>query len=159
MSTIAGLPAHVLLVHFVVVLIPLTALLAVLCAVWPAARRHLVWLVAALAVAVAAITPVTTEAGEWLEHRSGPSEAVHVHAELGDTMPYFAVGLVVAAALLVAVHLLDRRGRTLPAIAAVVVAVVVVAASAAAVIQVYRVGDSGARSAWGSEAGAADGGD
>ena len=34
------------LVHFIVVLAPLTALLAILCAVWPAARRRLVWLVA-----------------------------------------------------------------------------------------------------------------
>ena len=31
MSTVNGLPAHVLLVHFIVVLAPLTALLAILC--------------------------------------------------------------------------------------------------------------------------------
>jgi hypothetical protein len=49
-----GLPAHVLLVHFIVIFIvilaPLTAVLAILCAVWPAARRRLVWLVLGLAV-------------------------------------------------------------------------------------------------------------
>ena len=45
MTTVNGLPSHVLLVHFIVVLAPLTALLATLCAVWPAARRRLVWLV------------------------------------------------------------------------------------------------------------------
>ena len=39
---INGLPAHPS-VHFVVVLAPLTAVLAILCAVWPAARQRLVW--------------------------------------------------------------------------------------------------------------------
>ena len=45
MSTINGLPAHVLLVHFVVVLAPLTAILAIACAILPAVRQRLVWLV------------------------------------------------------------------------------------------------------------------
>lgn len=62
MSTINGLPAHVLLVHFIVVLAPLTAILAILCAVWPAARQRLVWLVLVLAGVVAVLTPLTTEA-------------------------------------------------------------------------------------------------
>lgn len=35
MTTVNGLPSHVLFVHFIVVLAPLTALLAILCAVWP----------------------------------------------------------------------------------------------------------------------------
>ena len=38
MSLVNGLPAHVLLVHFVVVLVPLTALAVVVCAVWPRPR-------------------------------------------------------------------------------------------------------------------------
>jgi hypothetical protein len=53
MSTFQGLPIHPMLVHFIVVLAPLTAFLAILCAVWPAARQRLVWLVLALAVVVA----------------------------------------------------------------------------------------------------------
>jgi len=42
MTTIAGLPAHPLLVHLIVVLAPGTAVLEILCALWPAARRRLV---------------------------------------------------------------------------------------------------------------------
>jgi len=42
MTTVNGLPSHVLFVHFIVVLAPLTALLAILCAVWQPARRRLV---------------------------------------------------------------------------------------------------------------------
>ena len=47
MTTITGIPAHALLVHAIVVLAPLVALLEILCAFWPAARRRLVWLVLA----------------------------------------------------------------------------------------------------------------
>src|SRR3954470_5598750 len=98
-STFNGLPAHVLFVHFIVVLAPLTAVLAILCAVWPAARQRLVWLGLGLSLIVAVLTPLTTEAGEWLEHRIGKSPAVDAHAELGDTMIYFALALLIAAVL------------------------------------------------------------
>ena len=37
MTVINGLPAHVLCVHFIVVLAPLTALLEIVCARWRAA--------------------------------------------------------------------------------------------------------------------------
>jgi hypothetical protein len=149
MSTFNGLPAHALLVHFIVVLAPLTALLAILCAVWPAARRRLVWLVAALAVGVTVLTPLTTEAGQWLEHRLGDSPALQVHAELGDTMLYFSAALLVAAALLVVAHLRDVRGTGSKTVVSVVIAVLVIAASVATTIQVVRIGDSGAQAVWG----------
>ena len=74
MTTITGIPAHALLVHAIVVLAPLTALLEILCAFWPAARRRLVWLVLALAAVTLVLTPLTTEAGEWLyNQQSQPS--------------------------------------------------------------------------------------
>ena len=109
MSIINGLPGHVLLVHFIVVLAPLTALLAILCALWPAARRRLVWLVFVLAAVVTALTPITTEAGEWLEHRVTETAALETHEKLGDTMLYFAVGLLVAAVLLLIAQRRDTR--------------------------------------------------
>ena len=55
MTTITGIPAHALLVHAIVVLAPLTALLEILCAFWPAARRRFVWLVLALAAVIVAV--------------------------------------------------------------------------------------------------------
>ena len=63
MNTIGDIPAHPFFVHFIVVLAPLTAILLVLCAVWPAARERLVWLVLALSVVVTVLTPLATEAG------------------------------------------------------------------------------------------------
>jgi len=148
MSTIGGLPAHALLVHFIVVLAPLTAVLAILCAVWPAARRRLVWLVLALAAATTALTPLTTDSGEWLEHQVQRSALVREHAHIGDTMIYFALALLVAAILLAVTHVRASRGRALPAALSAVVAVFVVAASAATAVQVYRIGHSGATSVW-----------
>ena len=83
MSTFNGLPAHVLLVHFVVVLGPLTAALAIVCTFWPAARQRLVWLVLALAVITAGLTPLTTDAGEWLAKRNGPVATVACAHRIG----------------------------------------------------------------------------
>ena len=143
MSIINGLPAHALLVHLIVVLAPLTAVLAILCAVWPAARRRLVWLVFAFAVVITALTPLTTEAGEWLQHRIGESPAIQTHADLGSTMLYFAVALLVAAILLAVLHI-----RSMNTVAATVIAGVVIAASAATIVQVIRIGDSGAQATW-----------
>lgn len=151
MSTVQGLPAHVLLVHFIVVLIPLTAGLAILSAVWPAARRRLIWLISALAVALAILTPITTEAGEWLEHRINETDILRSHTALGDTMPYFSLALLLGVALLVVVHVRDSRQRPLPTIVLVTFTALTIIVSIAAVVQVYRVGDSGSRSAWSGE--------
>ena len=149
MSTFAGLPAHPLFVHFVIVLALLTAVLATLCAVWPAARERLVWLVLALAVATTGLTPLTTDSGEWLEHNIEQSELIEKHAAMGDTMIYFALALLVATILLVVVHVRAGRGRPLSAAISGVIAAFVVLASGATAWQVYRIGDSGAHSVWG----------
>src|SRR6476469_1910235 len=130
LSTFNGLPAHVLLVHFIVVLAPLTAVLAIICSLWPAARQRLIWLVTALAVITAVLTPLTTEAGEWLEHREGQSPLLHAHTELGDSMLYFSIALVVATALLAFVHFRETRGKFVKPVARWVVAAIVVIASA-----------------------------
>jgi ABC-type branched-subunit amino acid transport system permease subunit len=111
LSTFNGLPAHVLLVHFIVVLGPLTAVLAIVCTFWPAARQRLVWLVLALAVITAVLTPLTTDAGEWLAKRKGRSPLLHAHTALGDTMVYFSIALVTAAALIAFVHIREVRGK------------------------------------------------
>jgi hypothetical protein len=177
MTTVNGLPAHILLVHAVVGLVPVTALLVVLVAVWPAARRRLTWAAAALAVATLLIVPVTTQAGEWLEHRVERSALVRAHAELGDTMLPWTIALaVVALAFLVRKLLADRAVRRGTAVAAaggpgtartassrpagaatagpggrvvsLVLAVVALVVAVGSVVTVYRIGDSGAQAVW-----------
>ncbi|QCB51258.1 hypothetical protein E5720_20960 [Rhodococcus sp. PAMC28707] len=149
MSTINGLPAHILLIHLIVVLAPLTALLAVAASVWAGVRRRFVWFIAALSVLILVMTPLTTDAGEWLEKRVPKSASVETHAELGDTMLYFAIAAVVVAALLVLLHLRERSERPPMQWLSVAVVIVAVLVGVATIVQVYRIGDSGARAAWG----------
>jgi ABC-type branched-subunit amino acid transport system permease subunit len=151
LSTFNGLPAHILLVHFIVVLAPLTAILAIICSLWPPARQRLVWLVLALAAISLILTPVTTDAGEWLEKREGRSPLLHAHTELGDTMLYFSIALAAAAVLLVFVHVREVRGRSVKPIGRWLIAAVVIIASVATTVQVYRIGDSGAKATWGKQ--------
>src|SRR5258708_26999556 len=111
MTTIAGLPAHALLVHAIVVLAPLTAALEILCAVWPAARRRLVWLVLAFAAVNLVLTPLTTDAGEGLlGQRSRVSAVLQTHAVRGEWMIYFSVALLVVALALPVLHVRGGRG-------------------------------------------------
>jgi hypothetical protein len=177
MTTFGGLPAHILLVHAVVGLVPVTALLVVLVAVWPAARRLLVWPTAALALATLICVPVTTEAGEWLERRVERTALVRAHTELGDTMLPWVVALAAVALVFLARKLLaDRAGRReAPAagadgpgtarapsseqqsratagaggrVVSLVLAVLAVVTAVGSVVTVYRIGDSGARAVW-----------
>ncbi|MDH6196683.1 putative membrane protein [Mycobacterium frederiksbergense] len=153
MTVINGLPAHVLLVHALVVLAPLTAVLAITCALWPAARRgQLLWLTLILAVVATILTPITTEAGEWLYDLRPSADAVlQKHAELGGTMIYFSLALLVVALALVALRFAERREDSRRVLYNAVVAVVAVVVGVASIVQVYRIGDAGAQSVWGSE--------
>lgn len=148
MWSFQGLPVHVLLVHGVVVLIPLTAALLVVCALWPWARRRYIWPTAGLAVLVVALTAATIKAGEWLQKRVGATPAIGKHAHLGAQMLYFVVPLLIPAALLVGVHIREGRGKPLGRAVLALVAVIALVAGAAAMMQTYRVGDSGARAVW-----------
>ncbi|MDO0975391.1 DUF2231 domain-containing protein [Mycolicibacterium frederiksbergense] len=151
MKTFAGVPAHALLVHGVVALAPLTALLLILCAFWAAARRRLVWLVLGLAIAVAALTPITASAGQWLYDRESEHRPIlELHQERGEWMIYFALALLLVAILQAVQHVMESRaekaGRALPVIAAVLAVVVGVSS----VVGVVLIGHSGAEAKWGT---------
>ncbi|MHC3469787.1 DUF2231 domain-containing protein [Streptomyces sp. 7R007] len=160
MSLVNGLPAHVLLVHFVVVLVPLTALALVVGAVWPRAARRMGLVLPLLALVTLASVPLTTQAGEWLEEHVQGNALIERHAELGDGLLPWVLGLFVLAA---AVWWTARRtpaeetgapadsGRPSGRSASVVriaAAVLSVVVAAGAVVDVYRIGDSGAKAAW-----------
>lgn len=191
-TEINGLPAHVLLIHLVIAAVPLAALLIVLHAVWPAARRRLGIVTPLVAAAALVFVPITTNAGDWFKHYlidehhvSGElKDRITKHADLGGTFLWFAIGLFVVAA---ALWLLGRRfdygllpdkrtpnggadggpgngsgstmtavrtqprtsvRATLPMWANGVIALVAVAVAVVSVIQLYRIGDSGAQSVW-----------
>jgi len=151
LTTIWGLPAHALLVHAIVVLAPMTAALEILCGFWPAARRRLVWLVLALAAGTLVLTPITTEAGEWLKDQRGAnvSPILQQHAERGDWMIYFSVALLVVAVALAVLHWLEGRSDKPRMAATVVVAVLALVVGVSSIVTVARIGHSGAESVWG----------
>ena len=105
MDNIAGIPAHPLIVHAVVVLVPLTALGAVLVAVWPWARSHVGWLVAAGAVLDVALVPLATGSGEYLEERVPETALMETHTEMGGQLTPWVIALAVGV---VAVMVLAR---------------------------------------------------
>ncbi|SDT53726.1 DUF2231 domain-containing protein [Actinoplanes derwentensis] len=156
MGTVNGLPAHILLVHAIVVLLPLAALLLVLTAVWPALRHRLAGPNAVLSVVVVALVPVTTSAGEWLEHRVGETPLLRDHTDLGDTAIWVALP-VAALALIIWWRQRETTGaapqrRTLLAPASVaitrIVAALAIVVAGVAVYDTYLIGDSGAKASW-----------
>jgi hypothetical protein len=182
-TQVNGLPAHVLLVHVVVVFVPLTALLLVGSAIWPGWLRRLGIALPLLALLTLVSVPLTTHAGEWLERHTASTPQIRHHADLGDGLLPWAVGLFVLALALWEWQRRTTRGarsasgagapaagasgtetsgtdaagtgvsgagpRSLPGgpvrVAAVVLCAVVAAGS---IVQVYRIGDSGAKAAW-----------
>jgi hypothetical protein len=158
--TIFGLPAHPLIVHATVVLVPLAALAVVLHAFWPAARPRL-GLVTPLVAAVALVlVPLSTSTGEQLEGMVGRSALVERHAELADGLLPWVIGLLAVALLL---WLRDRRdaGRQTPVVSSgvggrvtevllkpAVLGVLAVVAVVGTTQQVVRIGHSGAEAAW-----------
>ncbi|MEB3052386.1 hypothetical protein KV112_22090 [Mycolicibacter sp. MYC123] len=151
MTTIAGLPAHILLLHSVVALVPLTGILLIVCTLWPAARRRLVWLVAVLAGVTLVVTPLTVTAGEWLADtgKIAGSPQLDTHMSAGEYGVYMALALVVAAALLAGLHLAGSRERSLAMPVRLVLGVAVIALAGGAMFAIHTIGESGAKAAWG----------
>ncbi|ACL38211.1 conserved hypothetical protein [Pseudarthrobacter chlorophenolicus A6] len=103
MMEIGGLPAHILLVHGVVVLAPLAGLMAVVFALWRRSRSYLAWPLGVLAVVLVPLSVLTPEAGEQLEKAKPASDLVREHAEQGSFFRYVTVVfLLVAAAQILA---------------------------------------------------------
>lgn len=96
LTTVEGLPAHPLLVHAVVVLVPLTALLALLIVLWPAARRRLGG--ASLFVATLTLVAIVLSAvaGRYLQQHVMNTAVVRRHAELGGQLVLWSALLTIS---------------------------------------------------------------
>ena len=105
-ETVFGVPTHAIVIHATVVLVPLAALVVLLHAFWPAARRRLGVVTPLVAGVALVLVPLSTDSGENLERQVGHSALVERHAQLADGMLPWAIGLFVVAAGL---WLLDRR--------------------------------------------------
>lgn len=153
METFAGLPLHPLVVHFVVVAVPVAALVGIVVSLWPRARLALGWFPPLLGLVTLISVPIATTAGEALFAALGDPPFVQRHADLGGRL-ILAVGPLFG--VLALQWLLDRPavyGR-LPlsddALAWVrrAVAAGVIAAAIASIWLVILVGDTGTRAVW-----------
>jgi len=161
-TVIHGLPAHVLLIHIVVVLVPLGAVFSVLSAVWPAARRKIGFIAPLTCLIALVFVPITTSAGRWYQHyletQAGrPLPTIDHHAGLGKSMIWFALGLFIVTTVGYGLG----RYRDLPRPAggrapvlqsqalSYAASALSIAMSALAVWWLYRVGDSGAYAVYG----------
>jgi len=157
----AGLPLHVLLMHAILVLTPLTALALVLIAAWPAARRTL-WL--PVLIAAAALLPlglITIEAGKWLEMRVPRAPLIQTHTAKGEGIVPWLIALLVVAAVVAAWAVVElvmarrttgsprvgssRAVRIAVGVALTLGALAVVAGSSWTLVQI---GESGSRAVW-----------
>lgn len=151
METFAGLPLHPLAVHFVVVVVPVAALVGIAVTLWPRARTYLGWFPPLLALIALISVPIASTAGEALEHSLAPSSAIEHHASYGDAV-ILAVGPLFGALAMqwllglprVAAMGDDPRLRGLRWFAALAV----IAAAIASIVMVVLAGDSGARAVW-----------
>ncbi|MDR2279608.1 MAG: hypothetical protein LBE07_02000 [Gordonia sp. (in: high G+C Gram-positive bacteria)] len=157
MDTFNGLPLHPLVVHFVVVAVPVAALVAIAAAVWPAARSKMGPLPSVIAFLGLIATWVAMSAGESLEEKlfpDGVSGPVATHTEAGDVV-IIGVGCLFGAALLMYLvtvpPVVERLRLSEPVLKAIDLAarVLSVVAALAALYLVYKAGDTGARAVWG----------
>ena len=165
---INGLPLHALVVHGVVVLVPLAVLGAIVISLWPAARRRYGWLVVAFAAVSLVLVPVATQSGEGLERKLPENPLIETHADLGDTLIFFVGPLFLAVLGLMIVHTVAAKAtaaapstqatggtitetRTAPGwtkVALIVAAVLSIGFGVASGVQVFRIGDAGAKAVW-----------
>lgn len=161
--TVAGLPAHPLVVDAVAVLLPLATLCSVGLAVHQGTRRRFGWPVLVLtAVAVAAV-PLAEATGQQLRDSLGPvtDPLVARHAELGGELLPYALGFGVTVVLLVVAGRLADRERAASARPApdtavsttwrrisVLASVLVIGMSVVTTVDVIRIGTTGAQAVW-----------
>lgn len=144
-----GLPAHPLVVHAAVVLLPLAAVATVVCAAVPRARRAYAPVALGLALVATVAVGLAQGSGEGLEEKVDETELVEEHTEQGESVLPWAIAVTVAAAAVTAAPALERRRPTLSGrtVTAVLVSLALVA-GAGATWTVVEVGHSGAKATW-----------
>lgn len=143
-----GLPAHPLVVHVAVVLLPLAALATLVCAAVPRARRHYAPVALALAVVATAAVGLAQGSGEELEERVDETALVEEHTEQGEGVLPWAIAVTVSAAAVAAAPLLARRRAWPGRVVTTVVVAASLVAGTGATWTIVEVGHSGAAATW-----------
>lgn len=140
-DTFQGLPVHVLVVHAVVVLVPLSALATGVVALVPRLRRRAAWQVVVADAACVLLVVVATQSGRALQARIGTSAQIQRHVQRGELMVWFVLLLLVAAVL---VALARNAASPIPTI----VGMLSVLAAGATLYWVVRTAEAGTSAVW-----------
>jgi len=155
-SKLFGLPAHPLLVHAPVVLIPLVGIGAIAMAFSARVRERYGWLVLAIAIVAGISVQLAIGSGKALKHSVPRSAALTRHTHIAESLRPLILLLFLVA---LAVMLLDRRTKgSWPfsgaaaspegtfARSALIALTVVVAIGTN--VRLFQIGDSGAKATW-----------
>jgi drug/metabolite transporter (DMT)-like permease len=155
LDSLFGLPAHPLVVHLAVVLVPLAALGTIAIAFWDAARRRIGWIVVALAFLAFVGCFLAKESGEALQESVRHTNAVDAHVEMADggTVAGFAVFIGAAGIMVVDLIVGRRTARNRPALplqkqAPMIMGVLAVLLALLGTIRIIQIGHSGAKATW-----------
>ena len=153
MDTLFDLPAHTLLIHAPIVLLPLAAVATVVLAVRPGWRRSVGWWPVVGSAVLTVRVFLAKSSGEAFDEALAGAVDVGTHEQLGNTtfvltLIWLGVTAVVVALDQTAVGVTARPGLLAqsPAVLAVSAAWVLVAALAT--IWLIRTGHEGARLVW-----------
>ena len=156
---IGGLPAHPLIVHLPVVLVPLATIGALLMLIRPGWRRIYAIPTAIIASAGAVATQLALESGEQLEEEVRRSALIERHSQIAEqARPFvfiFAALMIGAAVWEVEQHRRQPAPDTVPSTvrrATVALVALGLASGVASTVQIYRTGHSGATATWHDEA-------
>ncbi len=144
-ETFYGLPIHPLIVHATVVVVPLTAVLLALALILPKVRTWAGPLPLILAVTSVVLAPLSTSSGESLQHMVGETSLVERHAELGEGLVWWCLGMLAVAA---AAYFLQRGGREVARRVSIGLLAAGVVVSGGTLVQTVLIGHSGAKAAW-----------
>jgi len=148
-NTLFGLPAHPLVVHAAVVLLPIAAVALIVVAAVPKARRVYAPVVFGVALLATIAVGLAQQSGESLEGQVTRTEQLEEHTEQGQTVLPWAIAVtVVSAAVAAEPYLRGRLGKVSPNLVAGVLIVGSLVAGVGATWTVIEVGHSGATSVW-----------
>jgi uncharacterized membrane protein len=150
MEKIFGLPAHPLMVHLPVVLIPLVAIAAVLLAVRRDWRARFGTALAVTSALSCVSVFVAKESGEAMFEYMNQAPAIDRHQSLADTTVILTFLLFIAIAAMV--FLQRRAGKRATTRLAVVASIVTISLAVMATVGTIATGHEGAKVTWETKA-------
>lgn len=155
LTTIAGIPTHVLINHAAVVFLPLLAVAAIIYALVPRLRTYIGWAAVLLAIGGPLVAFLARLSGERFKARlvaqGAPGEfidKINKHQSYGNLAFWFSLGLGVSTLVLVALTMRNARTSAVPTWLTPVISIVVIGFAIVTGVYVFLTGDSGAHTVW-----------